>query len=126
MSILRLEGTDIKPNIFIDPYNALIIISGNSHLQNVLEYHNLIINNLEENRKYFEKGVNCEFYFKYINTSSQKMLYEILFKLQKLIPKEKIIIKWYFREGDYDMEELGEEISKWVKLPFEIISKKTD
>lgn len=123
MSILRLEGTDIKPNVFIDPYNALISISGNSHLQNVMEYHQIIMNALEETKEEFANGVLCEFYFKYINTSSQKMLYELLFKVQKISPKEKIKVKWFFKEGDYDMEELGQEISKWVKIPFEIIMK---
>lgn len=124
MSILRLEGTDIKPNVFIDPYNSFISISGNSHLQNILEYHNLIVNNLDTNKDAFSNEVHCEFYFKYINSSSQKMLYEILFKLQKICDKENITVKWYYKEGDIDMEELGHEISKWVKIPFEIIMKK--
>lgn len=123
MSILKLEGTDIKPNVFIDPYNSLISISGNSHLQNVMEYHHLIMNVIEDHKEQFAKGVLCEFYFKYINTSSQKMIYELLFKAQRVCNKESIKVKWYFKEGDYDMEELGQEISKWVKLPFEIIMK---
>lgn len=123
MSILRLEGTDIKPNVFIDPYNSLISITGNSHLQNVMEYHQLIMNTIDDNRDSFKDGVICEFYFKYINTSSQKMLYELLFKVQKVCNKDDIKVKWYYKEGDYDMEELGQEISKWVKIPFEIIMK---
>ena len=94
MSILRLEGTDIKPNVFIDPYNSLISITGNSHLQNVMEYHQLIMNTIDDNRDSFKDGVICEFYFKYINTSSQKMLYELLFKVQKVCNKDDIKVKW--------------------------------
>jgi hypothetical protein len=52
----------------------------------------------------------------YTNTSSSKLLLDVLQTLQS-IKNTKVI--WCFRDDDEDMEEAGHEFAEQVDIPFE-------
>jgi hypothetical protein len=48
-------------------------------------------------------------------------LIQILLLLQGLKEKSDIVINWYYKEIDEDMQGLGEEYSQIINLPFNLI-----
>ncbi len=121
MSIFRLEGDDYKPDIFFDPYNQLLKISGNSYLEDASALYKQLSEKIIEHTSDIQNGIKCEFSFKYINTSSQKMLYEIICKLAEVVNEiSDIKAVWFHAKGDIDMMELGVEISNMFKIDMQI------
>lgn len=124
MNILRIEATDTSPEIFLDSYNQFIRISGVSRPENVLNTYSKVLNWIEEHKENFTSKVNIELFFKYINTSSQKMVYELLFKIKNICKqRDQIKIKWFYKADDIDIQELGDDIANLALLPFEVIAK---
>jgi hypothetical protein len=58
-----------------------------------------------------------EFTFKleYFNTSSSKLILDILSALESI---QGMKIEWCYQEDDEDMEEAGKEFSELVEVPF--------
>lgn len=115
MDALIIDGNGEIPNILIDPKNNSIRIEGISRPENVLGLYKQIMNWIEANKSSFNGDLICDFYFVYINTSSQKMIFELLNKLKNIV-QHNIILNWSYREKDIFMKELGEEIADMLKI----------
>jgi hypothetical protein len=58
----------------------------------------------------------------YTQSGDVKIISEILKKFSPLTDTiHKVVINWYYENGDADQKDLGDSISKSVKLPFNII-----
>ena len=58
----------------------------------------------------------------YINSGSSKYMLELLRILKVNHEKgRKILVKWYYEEGDESIEELGQHYEQTMQIPFEII-----
>lgn len=58
----------------------------------------------------------------YTQSGDVKIISEILKRFRPLIEsKHKVVINWYYENGDADQKDLGDSISKSVKLPFNLI-----
>jgi len=63
--------------------------------------------------------------FEYINSFTTITLIALLRKLPRVIPmNKKLVIQWYYEDGDHDILERGEHISSAVNIPFEFIKTK--
>ena len=120
MEILRIDGNKEIPEILIDPENNSIKMSGISRPENVLDLYKRIMSWIEEHKLLFSGDLICDFYFVYINTSSQKMIFELLSKL-KAIVNQDIIINWTYKEKDSFMKELGQEMSEMLNIKVVLI-----
>ena len=70
-----------------------------------------------------KKPLVFNFKMDYFNTSSSKYILEILLKLEEIHEKsDNVLVKWFFSEGDDDMEEAGEDYSDLVEIPFQLES----
>ena len=58
----------------------------------------------------------------YINSGSSKYMLELL-RILKLNHENgrKVLVKWYYEEGDESIEELGQHYEQTMQIPFEII-----
>ena len=66
--------------------------------------------------------IRFDFDFEYFNSSSGKLILDICKILASLRSKGfNVAVNWHFEKDDFDMLEVGKEMSKIVKLPFEYI-----
>jgi hypothetical protein len=134
MQTLHISATDTSPEVFLSPQKNSFYIRGNSAPEDVRslyypvnEWLKIFIDDILEGE---DKSFNCENPFKfqldllYFNSSSAKFLYDILLELKRLVSAGiKVIVEWFYEEGDPDMMEAGTDISQLAGLDFSYITK---
>ena len=114
---------------FKDPDNNVYLITGESRPPDVREFYDQILSWLQDFSLYIigpdskKDPVIFNFNFEYFNSSSGKLILDICKLLAGLRLKGiNIIVKWYHEKEDGDMLEVGKEMSRIVKFPFEYIA----
>lgn len=127
MNSLIIESTEISPKIEFDIDKNYYELAGESRPENVRKFYEPIISWLEEFGEFANNGTLkgpfvFNFKFEYFNSSSAKFIMDILKSLESISQEgADLSIKWYYDEGDEDMQETGEEFSKIIEIPFEYI-----
>ena len=91
-------------------------------MEDTLPFYQMIIDWL---RQYFQSPqpmtlVTLE--LDYVNSSSFRMITEILFELNKFyIFGNDVLVEWRFHGDDEDMEEMGMELNEMLDFPFEYV-----
>lgn len=116
MEVLNLEGTADTPKIILDKENSIFEISGRSLPEDSAEFYRPVVDWIT--RYSHSPNATTEFVFKleYFNTSSSKLILDILSALEAI---EGMKIQWCYPEDDEDMEEAGKEFAELVEIPFE-------
>jgi len=130
MRKLIIEKTSSSPQVVFDPENNIYQISGESRPSDVREFYDQIILWLEEFSIYLSEKENItdpltfNFNFEYFNSSSGKLILDICKILAGLRARGiNINLNWHFEKDDVDMLEVGKEMSKIVKFPFEFVEQ---
>ena len=125
MSILRIEATNELPEIFLDSYNSILNFSGVARPENVFDLYTQISSWIDDYNVNFGEEIKCKFNFKYLNTSSRKMVFEILKKLINIskTQNKKLSVCWMYNAKDEDMIELGEEFQELLGVTFSFVVK---
>jgi SiaC family regulatory phosphoprotein/Family of unknown function (DUF6272) len=128
MRKLIIEKTSNSPKVVLDPENKVFLFSGESRPPDVREFYDQILSWLKEfslhivGPDYNKDPVIFNFNFEYFNSSSGKMILDICKVLAGLrLNGINIIVKWYYEKEDGDMLEVGKEMSRIVKFPFEYV-----
>jgi hypothetical protein len=116
MEILNLEGTADTPKIILNKDHSIFEISGRSLPEDSAEFYKPVLEWIAQYSKQPNSTTNFVFKLEYFNTSSSKLILDILSALEE-IPGMKI--EWCYPENDEDMEEAGKEFSELVEIPFE-------
>ncbi|MBX7124542.1 MAG: DUF1987 domain-containing protein [Cyclobacteriaceae bacterium] len=116
MKALSLQGSEDTPQVVLDRENGEFVLAGRSLPENAATFYKPILDWLEAYAQDPNPATVFNFKLDYFNTSSSKMILDILTTLED-IPGARVI--WYFHDDDEDMEEAGEEFSELVELPFE-------
>ena len=129
MRKLIIEKTSYSPQVVLDPDNKVYLIAGESRPPDVREFYDQILSWLQEFSLYLigpdskKDPIIFNFDFEYFNSSSGKLILDICKLLAGLRLKGiNIIVKWYHEKEDGDMLEVGKEMSRIVKFPFEYIA----
>lgn len=119
MEILHIEGTDDTPSILLNKEVGIFEISGRSLPEDTVEFYAPVMEWIAQYKK--EPNAVTDFVFKleYFNTSSSKYIQDILSALENI---EGLKIVWYYQEDDENIEEMGQEFSELVNIPFEFRS----
>jgi hypothetical protein len=125
---LTIDKTNTTPEVILDPEKKIYKISGESRPSDVREFYDKIITWLIDFRQEFTKAndlkepVNFFFNLEYFNSSSAKLILDICKILSSLkLNGFNVTINWCYDPEDVDMLEVGKELSKIVKAPFEYI-----
>lgn len=130
MNKLIIEQTSNSPKVILDPENSKFEISGESRPENVNELYMPILEWFDtfdrelSTDKYLDNKDQLEFNFnfEYFNSISAKFILDIFKKIGKLRTKEDgILVKWHYEKDDEDMLEVGKEMSRLVRFPFDYI-----
>ena len=124
-------ATSNTPKVVLDPGNNIFEISGESRPKDVPKFYGPILQWIDdfgqnvtkqkENTTLFE----FNFRFEYFNSLSAKYILDICKKLSSHGSGGKYFsVKWHYEEDDDDMHEVGQEMSRISKLPFEFVEIK--
>jgi len=122
MDDIYLKKTFNSPEIEFVASKGELNIEGRSIPEDPGEFYDHLINWLNE---YFlspldETVMNIK--LEYINSGSSKYLLELLRILMVNYGNgKKVLVKWYYEEGDESIEELGQHYEQTMQIPFEII-----
>lgn len=133
MEKLIIDPTPNTPSVTLDPLKNVFQFSGESRPENVrnfylpvlewLENYSAEVASLDEKSK--EATREFHFDFEYFNSTSAKYILDLFKTLGNLHSEGLSIgVYWHYEEDDEDMLEVGQEMSRMSKLPFEYI--KTD
>ena len=122
MSKLQIKGTFDTPQIDFDPASGTFEMSGRSLPANVHEFYSPIV---KEVFTYFENPEDdtvFTFRMDFVNSSSSKIFQDILNGLNELVDAGKTVkVNWFYKFGDDDMHELGEDLCLDAKFEVEYI-----
>ena len=128
MRKLVIDQTNNSPKVILDPENRIYEISGESRPPDVREFYTRIVDWIDDFSLQLIKTddksdpVVFNFDFEYFNSSSGKLILEICKILSRLHARGmNVKVNWHYERGDEDMLEVGKEISRIVKFPFEYI-----
>lgn len=123
MDILTIASTEQTPSIVLNPIESVYMISGRSLPEDSAEFYRPVIKWLEDFKTSSYTSIDFVVKLDYFNTSSSKMILDILQKLKhvRLAGKDTKVL-WYFQEDDEDMQESGQEFAELVDVHFEFIS----
>lgn len=130
MEKLIIEPTLNTPSVSLDPEKNLFQFSGESRPENVRNFYMPVLEWLEKYTKEVTSGGATDksstrefhFSFEYFNSTSAKYILDLFKTLSNLDSKGvKIGIYWHYEEDDEDMLEVGMEMSRMCRLPFEYV-----
>ena len=120
MENTSIKGTKETPEVILDFKGGYFSFKGRSLPENPLLFFSPIFKQIEH---YFKKPnpvTTFELRFEYMNSTSFKLIVDLL-TLSKNIstPENQIFVKWIYEEDDDDILMLGEEIARMTRIPFE-------
>jgi hypothetical protein len=117
----KIQPTKSTPEISLNP-NGMIRIKGRSMIGNILDFGRQVDDWIE---KYLDNpaDLTCvDFYLEYLNTNNLKFYISLLKKIETVkLKNKKLMINWYYEEGDEDIIEKGEYISSVLDIPYNFI-----
>ncbi len=123
MNSVFIEATKSSPEIDFNLETNTLKISGQSYPENAMKFYNPIFIWLDEYLKDIKEEVLVEIKIIYLNTSSSKCMFDIFEKLNNAYLNGVLVkLHWYYKDGNRNMMECGEELVEDVEFPFEIIS----
>jgi hypothetical protein len=132
MENLIMEETEFTPSIFFNVNEHEFILKGVSRPENVQEFYEPALKWLNEYEKTILGSIDAPsdvllkitFHFSYFNSSSSKMLLQLLnFFAKQQDNGFKVIVDYYYDEGDDQMLEDGEELQEILNIPFNFIEE---
>lgn len=123
MQPLKIKRTTNTPLIDFDSARNIFLISGISSPEDAFDFYMPLLLWFEDYMKNPNEKTVFEFKLPYYNTSSSKLLLNLMTILETLSEKGfDVLVKWNFPKDDEDVEEAGEEYADIVEVPFEFIS----
>lgn len=130
MRKLVIDQTSSSPKVILDPEKRIFEISGESRPPDVGEFYGEIMDWLKDyshhlvNTRDDRDPVVFNFNLEYFNSSSAKYLLDFCKQIAQVKSKGKdIMVNWHYEDDDMDMLEVGREMSRMAKVPFEFIQK---
>jgi hypothetical protein len=118
-----IEETDDSPAVLMDLDTKQLIFEGPSFPEDAVETYKPIIDWLNSNNDKIDK-LECIFDYTILSSASNKMVFEILVKLENMYKQGKDIhVKWFYASYDEDMKDEGKGFKENLKIPFELVEK---
>jgi len=122
--VITIEASEDTPGIVLDLNKTEILIKGSSFPEDAVAFYSPIVKWIEVNEENFTNTLTCEFNYTILSSASNKMVFDILLKLEKLKQRGKDVhIKWMYSGFDEDMYEEGRGFKDSMDLRFDLIEK---
>jgi len=122
--VITIEATEDTPSLIFDLNKPEIIIKGSSFPEDAVVFYSPIVKWINANEENFSDTLVCEFNYSILSSASNKMVFEILLRLEKLKEKGKDVhVKWMYSGFDEDMYDEGRGFKDSMDLRFDLIEK---
>lgn len=121
-ALIIREEENSTPSIVLDKEKNKMEISGVSLPEDVISFYKPVLNWVDEYLK--EPNPETEFNVKltYFNTSSSKILLEILSRFEQLVTKGlQVTVHWHYPDMDEDLLATGKEFQSMLNASFNFI-----
>jgi len=123
MESLNIKGTYDTPTVIFSPESSTFEISGRSYPEDTAEFYIPVLDWVESYVSNPNEHTQFVFRLDYFNSSSYKPFLDILLKLEGIVKKGLAVeVEWYYKDGDWDIKEAGEEFADIVDIPFKYTS----
>jgi hypothetical protein len=112
------------PFIDFDANSGVFYLKGKSIPENSVAFYKPLLDWLDAYSAAPNISTVLNFQLDYFNTSSAKVIADIMKKLDKLQDSgsSNVVINWYYQDIDEDMLEAGEDYMTFTKSVFNLIS----
>jgi len=122
MENLRIERKRDTLGIVFDATTGVLVMTGASYPENPVEFFAPLYAWLKQFIATVNRPLIINITISYLNTSSSKCLLDFLEILDKYYEAGGTVeLKWFYEEGDEDMQETGEELCEDLMLPYQVI-----
>jgi hypothetical protein len=122
MKKYSIESTAKTPSISLDFGTGVLEVKGRSFPENAIEFYKPLFDALEEYARSAKSTTKVNFQLENFDTASAKCILDIFKKLEKIGSETRVvIINWYYKEGDEDTLEAGEDYAALISLKFNLI-----
>ncbi|MCH8316935.1 MAG: DUF1987 domain-containing protein [Bacteroidetes bacterium] len=119
MEDLKLDLTEDTPAIIFNADSGVLELSGRSLPEDAAEFYQTALDWLDSYSEKPNAKTNIIFKLEYFNTSSSKLILDLLTKLEDLHNNgTQAMVVWYSHSDDEDMQEAGEEFAELIEIPF--------
>jgi hypothetical protein len=130
MRKLIIDPTVSSPKVILDPDKNRFEISGESRPADVATFYEEIISWMDDYSHHLfkthesDEPVTFNLDFEYFNSTSAKYILDFCKQIGNVRATGKDVqVRWHYDDDDMDMLEVGREMSRMAKFPFEYISK---
>jgi len=117
-----IRSSRVTPSIYFNPTKGILDMRGKSSPENPLAFYSYVLDSLDSFAEKGQTDLTTNLAFEYFNTSSSKCLYIFLKKLSRIDQLgKKVIINWYYEDGDEDMKEAGEDLCSFFDMTFNFV-----
>ena len=121
MDPLFLESTKSSPEVRLMP-DGNIKITGRSISETIVDFYKPVGEWINEYIKMPADVTRVDVNLEYFNSASSKILINLCFRLTHVqLKHKKLVINWYYEDGDEDIREKGEYFSSVLNIPFNFI-----
>jgi hypothetical protein len=116
--LIKINRSDVYPDIILDKENGVFEIRGISLPQDARDFYQPVLEFLDEYATNPNKVTIFVFNLKYFNVSSAKMLLFVFYRLKEIYDKgNTVLVTWCF--DDDDIKEAGQDFEHMIKIPFQ-------
>lgn len=124
MRKINIEARDNTPAVILDKETGKMEIKGYSFPDESYNFYTELIAWLKEYVKSPNPETKMVFDFKYVNSTSAKYVNDILKHLDLLVDSgKKASVEWLFDAEDEDIQQLGNTLKEFHKVPFTVSIK---
>lgn len=123
MNTLYIKETEDTPLIHYDPNSGIFKIEGNSIPENAYLFYDPILIWLDKYIENPKEKIEFIFQMKMISSSSSKMFFDILNKIDALNENtnSEVKVTWLYSIYDDEIREIGLDYRDFINVPFEIV-----
>ncbi len=120
---IKLKKTEDTPLIDFQPEKGSLIVQGRSLPANTFEFYMPIMKEIENYLRSPKELTEFDFKLDFISSSSSKVFQDLFYQLESMYNKgNDVRVNWYYRIGEEDIKELGDDFKQNSNIPFEFIA----
>lgn len=113
MKTLKIERTKFSPQVELSAEGEMVI-TGRSIMEDPTQFYIPII---EAVKNCESKKFTLETHLEYLNTSSTKIMLDLMLAIKDHFNSEDVFISWYYESDDEDMLDLGKDYETIISIP---------
>jgi hypothetical protein len=115
MNTLYLTETQDTPQVTLNKNDGIFELVGRSLPEDSVEFYSPVLQWIREYAKAPNPATAFHFKLEYFNTSSSKLILDLLHELKHI---KNITVFWHYNQEDESMDEAGHEYAEQVEIPF--------